>query len=68
MRMKIFITGASGFVGGAITRQLATTHDIIALSRSEHSDAKTKALGAKPVRGDLQNIPTDALQGADVVI
>ncbi|MCB1320454.1 MAG: NAD-dependent epimerase/dehydratase family protein [Leptospiraceae bacterium] len=66
--MKIFITGASGFVGGAITRQLATTHDIIALSRSEHSDAKTKALGAKPVRGDLQNIPTDALQGADVVI
>ncbi len=67
--MKIFITGASGFVGGAAARHLAAQgHEIIAMSRSESSDAKINALGATPVRCDLENVAAEHMQGADAVI
>jgi len=33
--MNIFMTGASGFIGGAIARQLRGAHTIKAMSRSE---------------------------------
>ena len=36
--MQIFITGASGFIGTAITEALAHTHAVKAMSRSEQSD------------------------------
>ncbi|MBE9537968.1 MAG: NAD-dependent epimerase/dehydratase family protein, partial [Proteobacteria bacterium] len=36
--MRIFITGASGFIGGAIAKSLASEHEILAMSRSEKSD------------------------------
>ena len=46
----IFITGASGFVGGAAARHLITKgHKVSAMSRSEKSDAAIRALGAMPV-------------------
>jgi nucleoside-diphosphate-sugar epimerase len=64
----IFITGASGFVGGAITRALAPRRAVSALSRSEKSDAPISALGARPVRGDLDTLTPELLQGNDVVI
>jgi nucleoside-diphosphate-sugar epimerase len=67
--MKIFVTGASGFVGGAATRHLAAMgHDVIAMSRSEGSDAKIRAAGGTPVRCDLENIAAEHMQGADAVI
>ena len=38
--MKVFLTGGSGFVGRATIRQLlANGYEIVALSRSEASDA-----------------------------
>lgn len=67
--MKIFVTGASGFVGGAATRHLvARGHEVIAMSRSEGSDAKIQALGAAPVRCDLENVTAEHMQGADAVV
>jgi nucleoside-diphosphate-sugar epimerase len=68
MSSEIFITGASGFVGGAIVRALASKHSIRALSRSAQSDATIAALGAKPVRGELGKIAPELLQGSAAVI
>lgn len=67
--MHIFITGASGFVGGAAARDLvAKGHKVSAMSRSEASDAKITALGARPVRSDLESIAPEHLKGVDAVI
>jgi nucleoside-diphosphate-sugar epimerase len=39
--MKIFITGASGFVGGAAAKYFVSKgHEVIAMSRSEKGDKK----------------------------
>ncbi|MCB9232636.1 MAG: NAD-dependent epimerase/dehydratase family protein [Bacteroidia bacterium] len=66
--MKIFITGASGFVGGAAARKLSEQHEVLAMARSEKSAAKVKELGAIPVACDLKSISASHLQGCDVVI
>lgn len=55
--MRIFITGATGYIGSVVTeRALAEGHTIFGLSRSEEGDAKLKALGATPVRGELTSL------------
>lgn len=66
--MKIFITGASGFVGGAFVKAHAKDHDITAMSRSEKSDAAIKALGAAPMRAALGEVKTEQLKGFDAVV
>jgi nucleoside-diphosphate-sugar epimerase len=66
--MKIFITGASGFVGGAFVKAYAKTHDITAMSRSDKSDAAIRALGATPIRAALGEVKTEQLKGFDAVV
>jgi len=66
--MKIFITGASGFVGGAFLKDYAKDHHVTAMSRSEKSDAAIKALGAAPMRGALGEVKTEQLKGFDAVV
>ncbi|MGH8179068.1 MAG: NAD-dependent epimerase/dehydratase family protein [Steroidobacter sp.] len=68
MAHRIFITGASGFVGGAIAAALARTHEVHAMSRSPASDASIKAVNATPVRCELGATPADVLSGCDAVI
>lgn len=52
--MRIFVTGGSGFVGGAAIKNLiARGHTVRAMSRSEASDTKIAALGAEPVPCEL---------------
>lgn len=66
--MKIFITGASGFVGSSLVAQLKKQHTLFAMSRSEKGDAAIKKLGAKPVRSELGKVDPADLKGIDVVI
>jgi nucleoside-diphosphate-sugar epimerase len=65
---KIFITGASGFIGGAITKRLAADHWVLAMARSAGSSAKIKALGARPLTCSLDTIEAGLLRECDVVI
>ena len=67
--MKLFITGASGFVGGAVTNEAtARGHSVQAMSRSERSDTKIGDLGATPVRCALDHITAEHMAGCDAVV
>ncbi|MFT3696421.1 MAG: SDR family oxidoreductase [Kofleriaceae bacterium] len=59
--MNVFITGASGFIGSNVCRELqARGHAITGLARSDKSAAALEAKGIRPVRGDIAD--TDVLQ------
>src|SRR5262249_52449204 len=67
--MRIFITGASGFVGGAAARYfVGKGHDVRAMSRSEKSDAAINAMHVTPVRCDLENVTPASIDNADAVV
>ncbi len=68
-RRAAFVTGGSGFIGGALVRRLAGDGwRVRALARSDASAAKVAAAGAEPVRGDLddQESMRVGAQGTDV--
>jgi len=54
--MTAFVTGGSGFVGGALIRSLAARGEAVrALARSEAAARVVRAAGAEPVAGDLDD-------------
>jgi nucleoside-diphosphate-sugar epimerase len=65
MHMRIFVTGATGYIGRVVTEKaLAEGHTVYGLSRNEKGDALLKALGAVPIRGDLTNLDVLKQQSA----
>jgi hypothetical protein len=66
--MRIFLTGASGFIGGAVASSLKARHEIVAMSRSERSDVAIRALGVSPVRSALGEVAPEHVAGAEAVI
>lgn len=55
--MQVFVTGATGFVGTQVVKELQKAgHTILGLVRSEESAQKLEATGAKAVRGTLTDL------------
>jgi dihydroflavonol-4-reductase len=51
---RVFVTGASGYIGGALTSRLLERGDqVVGLARSEAAAEKVAARGAEVARGDL---------------
>lgn len=55
--MRIFVTGASGWIGSAVTAELLKSgHQVIGLARSQASADVIAGLGAEVLRGDLDDL------------
>lgn len=67
---KYFVTGATGFIGGEIVKQLiGRGHKVVALVRSPHKAGMLKALGVEMHAGDITDRETlrAPMQGVDGV-
>ena len=69
--MKIFITGASGYIGGSVAAALmAAGHQVSGLVRSNDTAAALAKLGMTPVYGTLDDteVLAKAAHDADVTV
>jgi nucleoside-diphosphate-sugar epimerase len=71
MKHRIFVTGATGYLGSAISARMAYAgHEVYGLTRSIESERALEAMGVKPVVGDLSDAESwiGILQNCDAVV
>lgn len=71
MAMKVFVFGATGYIGHAVSRAAVDRGwDVLGLARSTESAEALFRIGAQPVRGDLTRPETwsGIVQGCDAII
>jgi nucleoside-diphosphate-sugar epimerase len=69
--MRVFLTGATGFIGGRVAQQLRDRGDeVVALVRSPDKAAELSAIGCELVEGDLsdENALRAGMPGTDAVV
>src|SRR5271154_5259448 len=69
--MRIFVTGASGWIGSAVVPELlGAGHDVVGLARSNAAAAAIRAAGAEAVLGSLDDPGSfrEAVEKSDGVV
>jgi nucleoside-diphosphate-sugar epimerase len=69
--MHVFVTGATGFIGTELVKELIEAgHEVRGLTRSDAGAEQLKVVGAEIHRGDLQDLDSlcSGARGMDVVV